>query len=158
MFKLSDGTLSQNLRKTFKKLMIDTGLLTCPLTGQNRTLYSFRHTYATFALLNDGMDIHTLAIQMGISIAMIERHYSHLTPWLRKEILIGKRYELSREEFDEFTETPWKKDCRHSLQRTQRSAMWTKLLSVSKIFVSLELLCVSIKTLPKKYVSETIYT
>ena len=30
--------------------MIDTGLLTCPRTGQNRTLYSFRHTYATFAL------------------------------------------------------------------------------------------------------------
>ena len=86
--------------------MIDTGLLTCSLTGQNRTLYSFRHTYATFALLNDGMDIHTLAIQMGISIAMIERHYSHLTPRLRKDILIGKRYELSKEEFDEFTKTP----------------------------------------------------
>ena len=54
VFRLSDGTVSQNLRKTFKKLMIDTGLLTCPRTGQNRTLYSFRHTYATFALLNDG--------------------------------------------------------------------------------------------------------
>ena len=53
----------------------------------------------TFALLNDGIDIHTLAIQMGISIAMIERHYSHLTPRLRKEMLTGKRYELSREEY-----------------------------------------------------------
>ena len=84
--------------------MIDTGLLTCPRTGQNRTLYSFRHTYATFALLKDGMDIQTLAIQMGSSIAMIERHYSHLIPRLRKEMLTGKRYELSKEEFDEFTE------------------------------------------------------
>jgi hypothetical protein len=46
------------------------------------------------------MDIHTLAIQMGTSIAMIERHYSHLTPRLRKEMLTGKRYELSKEEFD----------------------------------------------------------
>jgi hypothetical protein len=45
------------------------------------------------------MDIHTLAIQMGTSIAMIERHYSHLTPRLRKEMLTGKRYELSREEY-----------------------------------------------------------
>ena len=106
VFRLPDGTSSQNLRQTFKRLMIDTGLLTCPRTGQNRTLYSFRHTYATFALLNDGMDIHTLAIQMGTSIAMIERHYSHLTPRLRKEMLTGKRYELSKEEFDEFTETP----------------------------------------------------
>ncbi|MDP4064711.1 hypothetical protein IMCC1933_05790 [Rhodobacteraceae bacterium IMCC1933] len=104
VFRLPDGTSSQNLRQTFKRLMIDTGLLTCPRTGQNRTLYSFRHTYATFALLNDGMDIHTLAIQMGTSIAMIERHYSHLTPRLRKEMLTGKRYELSKEEFDEFTE------------------------------------------------------
>jgi integrase len=100
VFRLSDGTASQNLRQTFKRLMIDTGLLTCPRTEQNRTLYSFRHTYATFALLNDGMDIHTLAIQMGTSIAMIERHYSHLTPRLRKEMLTGKRYELSKEEFD----------------------------------------------------------
>jgi hypothetical protein len=49
-------------------------------------------------------NIHTLAIQMGTSIAMIERHYSHLTPRLRKEMLTGKRYELSKEEFDEFTE------------------------------------------------------
>jgi integrase len=83
--------------------MIDTGLLICPRTGQNRTLYSFRHTYATFALLNDGMDIHTLAIQMGISIAMIARHYRHLTLRLRKEMLTGKRYELRREEFEELT-------------------------------------------------------
>ncbi len=81
--------------------MIDTGLLTCPRSGQNRTLYSFRYTYATFALLNDGMDIHMLAIQMGTRIAMIERHYSHLTPRLGKEMLTGKRYELSKEEFEE---------------------------------------------------------
>ena len=44
VFRLSDGTLSQNLRKTFKKLMIDTGLLVCPCTGQNRTICSFKHT------------------------------------------------------------------------------------------------------------------
>ena len=105
VFRLSDGTASQNLRQTFKRLMIDIGLLTRARTGQNRTLYSFRHTYATFALLNDGMDIHTLAIQMGTSIAMIERHYSHLTPRLRKEMLTGKRYELSRDEYEELTET-----------------------------------------------------
>jgi integrase len=67
----------------------------------SRTLYSFRHTYATFALLNDGMDIHALAVQMGTSIGMIERHYSHLTPRLKKDMLTGKRYELSSDEFDQ---------------------------------------------------------
>ena len=71
--------------------MIDTGLLICHRTRQNITLYSFRHTYATFALLNDGINIHTLAIQMGASIAMIEPHHSHLTPRPRKEVLTGRR-------------------------------------------------------------------
>jgi len=71
VFRLPDGTASQNLRWTFKRLMNDIGLLTCARTGQNRTLYSFRHSYATFALLNGGKDIHTLALQMGTRIAMI---------------------------------------------------------------------------------------
>jgi len=99
VFRLPDGTVTKNLRQTFRLLMEDTGLLKCPRTGQSRTLYSFRHTYATFALLNDGMDVHTLAIQMGTSIQMIERHYSHLTPRLRKDMLTGKRHDLPADEF-----------------------------------------------------------
>jgi integrase len=47
--------------------------------GQNRTLYSIRHTYATLELLEKGTNIHTLSKQMGNSAAMIERHYSKLT-------------------------------------------------------------------------------
>jgi len=99
VFRLPDGTVSKNLRQTFKQLMKHTGLLKCPRTAQDRTLYSLRHTYATFALLNDGMDVHTLAVQMGTSIQMIERHYSHLTPRLRKEVLTGQRYEMSADEY-----------------------------------------------------------
>ena len=91
VFRLPDGTRTTNLRQTFQIFMENSGLLVCPRTGLNRTLYSFRHMYATFALLNDGLDIHTLAIQMGTSIQMIEQHYSHLTPRLRKEVLTGKR-------------------------------------------------------------------
>lgn len=51
-----------------------------------RSLYSLRHTYATFAL-TEGIDIHTLARQMGASIAMIERHYSKITPLISAEKL-----------------------------------------------------------------------
>ena len=40
--------------------------------------YSLRHTYATLALTHDRVPIHTLAKQMGTSVVMIERHYSHL--------------------------------------------------------------------------------
>ena len=99
VFRLPDGTASANLRQTFKIFMKDTGLLTCPRTGQDRTLYSLRHTYATFSLLNDGMDVHTLAVQMGTSILMIERHYSHLTPRLKKEMLTGKRYDTPYKDY-----------------------------------------------------------
>jgi hypothetical protein len=40
--------------------------------------YSLRHTYATLALTHDQVPIHTLAKQMGTSVLMIEKHYSHL--------------------------------------------------------------------------------
>lgn len=76
VFRLSDGSVTKNLRQTFKAFLTDIGLLVCPRTGQSRTLYSLRHTYATFALVRDGMEIHTLATQMGTSIQMIERHYA----------------------------------------------------------------------------------
>jgi integrase len=105
VFRLPDGTVSKNIHQTFRKFVTDTGLITCPRTNRNRTLYSLRHTYATFALLNDGMDIHALVIQMGTSIGMIERHYSHLTPRLKKDMLTGKRYELSRDEFEDQHDT-----------------------------------------------------
>jgi len=55
--------------------------------GRKRTLYSLRHTYATLALLNGEVDIHTLARQMGNSAAMIERHYSKLTATMAAERL-----------------------------------------------------------------------
>jgi integrase len=58
--------------------MRDSGLA-LTADGQNRTLYSLRHTYATLELLRNSTDIHTLSRQMGNSAAMIERHYSKLT-------------------------------------------------------------------------------
>ena len=66
---------------TFTRLMQDSGLQKDASGSHNRTLYSLRHTYATQALAR-GVDIHTLARQMGTSVAMLERHYSKLTPML----------------------------------------------------------------------------
>ena len=100
VFCLPDGTVTENLRQTFKVFLKENVLLKCPKTGQDRTLYSLRHTYATFALINDGIDIHTLARQMGTSVGMIERHYSHLTPRMKKDALTGKRYELTRAQYE----------------------------------------------------------
>jgi integrase len=78
LFRFSDGYQPPSLNGTFRRLMRDTGLLKNE-EGQTRTLYSLRHTYATFELLRGGTDIHTLSKQMGNSAAMIERHYSKLT-------------------------------------------------------------------------------
>lgn len=78
LFRFSDGHQPHSLVGTFRKLMRDSGLL-LDAAGQTRTLYSLRHTYATFELLRGGTDIHTLSKQMGNSAAMIERHYSKLT-------------------------------------------------------------------------------
>ena len=47
--------------------------------GRRRSLYSLRHTYATFAL-RDGRDIHKLALQMGTSVEMLKQFYSKLSP------------------------------------------------------------------------------
>ena len=99
VFCLPDGTVTEHLRQTFKAFLKDADLLKCPKTGQDRTLYSLRHTYATFALINDGMEIHALAKQMGTSIGMIEQHYSHLTPRMKKDMFTGPRYDLSAEDY-----------------------------------------------------------
>ena len=64
--------------KLFDNYLTAHGLLKDPITGQNRVFYSLRHTYATLALTHDKVPIHTLAEQMGTSVKMIEKHYSHL--------------------------------------------------------------------------------
>lgn len=64
--------------KLFDEYLRDHNLLIDPITKQKRVFYSLRHTYATLALMHDKVAIHTLAKQMGTSVGMIEKHYSHL--------------------------------------------------------------------------------
>ena len=70
----------------FSRLMRDSGLQKDQSGRLNRSLYSLRHTYATQALAR-GVDIHTLARQMGTSVLMLEKHYSKLTPMLAADKL-----------------------------------------------------------------------
>jgi integrase len=85
IFRMLTGEQLSNMENIFRnlmkhsKLMFDSG-------GQRRTLYSLRHTYATRSLAK-GVDIHTLARQMGTSVLMIEKHYSKITPMLKAEML-----------------------------------------------------------------------
>ena len=79
VFRRMDGTSPvTSFQKMFENFLSDHSLLIDPRTNQHRVFYSLRHTYATFALTHDQVPIHTLAKQMGTSVLMIERHYSHL--------------------------------------------------------------------------------
>ena len=78
VFAFDDGSQPYGIEGTFRRLLAAAGLAKDMSTGQQRTLYSIRHTYATMELLA-GTDIHTLARQMGTSVTMLERHYSKLT-------------------------------------------------------------------------------
>ena len=66
-----------SFRRLFDAFMTEIELLKNP-AGKKRQLYSLRHTYATLMLVHDAVSPHTLAKQMGTSVGMIEKHYSHL--------------------------------------------------------------------------------
>ena len=85
VFVTPDGYQPRDFRTLFVSLMKCSNLLKNE-ADLTRTLYSLRHTYATIAL-SEGVDIHTLARQMGTSITMLEKHYSKLTPMLSAEKL-----------------------------------------------------------------------
>lgn len=88
VFRLIDGTRSEgSMMNPFKRCLKSCELLK-DSQGKVRTLYSLRHSYITWGLL-DGISIHLLAKQCGTSVAMIERHYSHVIPELQADILAG---------------------------------------------------------------------
>jgi integrase len=78
VFRTSDGEKPTSFQNLFCSYLKEHNLLIDPITEQKRVFYSLRHTYATFALQHDKVPIHTLAKQMGTSVNMIEKHYSHL--------------------------------------------------------------------------------
>jgi integrase len=91
VFVLEDGTETNSLAGTFRILMRDSGLDKDREVKEKRTLYSLRHTYAHMSILNESMDVYTLAKQMGTSVKMIEQHYGHLNPAQKADVIAGKR-------------------------------------------------------------------
>ncbi len=80
-----------SFQRTFSIFLKENNLLVDPKTEQKRVFYSLRHTYATLALTHDNVPIHTLARQMGTSVLMIEKHYSHLSVIQAIDQLRGQR-------------------------------------------------------------------
>ncbi len=87
VFILPNGEKPKDLHGCFELLLKDCNLLE-DSDGQNRTLYSIRHTYATIKLL-EGKDIYMIALQMGTSVGMIEKHYSHATALMNASNIVG---------------------------------------------------------------------
>jgi integrase len=79
VFSTHDGKQAKSLYDTLvRKLLTETGLLYSS-SGSRRSIYSFRHTYATFRLMS-GTDVYFLARNMRTSVKMIEDHYGHIAP------------------------------------------------------------------------------
>jgi len=78
VFKTKDKSKPTSFQKMFESYLDEHSLLIDPATGQKRVFYSLRHTYATMALTHDVVPLETLRVQMGTSISMIAKHYSHL--------------------------------------------------------------------------------
>lgn len=80
---------------TVKSLLQDAGVLTDSF-GRERTLYSFRHTYATQRLLSD-TSIQILSKNLGTSVHYIEQHYDHTTNLMNAEALTKNSTQSVRE-------------------------------------------------------------
>ncbi len=87
VFRISNQHAPTSFQRLFTTFLKEHNLLFDPNTEQQRVFYSLRHTYATLALIHDKVPIHTLAKQMGTSVGMIEKHYSHLEVIQAKEQL-----------------------------------------------------------------------
>jgi len=71
-----DGKPLGTMRRGFDNLLYDMNL-THDTKGRRHTLYSLRHTYATFRL-GEEVSPYLLAKQMGTSVDMLEKHYGQV--------------------------------------------------------------------------------
>ncbi len=69
-----NGKQIGSYKKEFENLLDECGLRQ-DKDGNNRTLYSLRHTYATMRI--NEVPIYQLAVNMGAGVEMIEQYYSH---------------------------------------------------------------------------------
>ena len=79
LFRLRNGEQPSHPSPLFKQLLEESGLLKCPITGDDRTLYSLRH-YAITELIASGYTSEQIQSQVRTSAPMLSKHYNHLKP------------------------------------------------------------------------------
>lgn len=85
---LPSGKPYKDPQEDFKAYLIQSGMLLDPMSGEERTLYSCRHSYITNQLLS-GTSIYTIANQCGNSVKMIEDYYSKVKPLMSAGAITG---------------------------------------------------------------------
>ena len=87
--RLGECTTIHNLNRAFNSLLDELDLK-AGADGRQRTLYSWRHFYATQDL-ERGVSTHALSKQLGNSTAMLDKHYSKYSPLINAELHSGRR-------------------------------------------------------------------
>lgn len=77
LFRLRDGGTTLQLGRNFERIL--DGLKIKDSPRGERTLYSLRHSYITWQLLNK-VNPQAIARQCGTSLQMLEQHYNHIVP------------------------------------------------------------------------------
>ena len=86
--------------------------------GNNRTLYSLRHTYAANRILDGDVDHYLLSKAMGCTVRVIEQHYGRLEP---KQ----KAVQLTRSKRQEQLTEAWRLyDKKKRAKESRRNAMY----------------------------------
>ena len=75
VFCHKDGAEIGSFKKSFQSLLKGCGVEKDSF-GRHRTIYSLRHTYATFRL-HEGVNHYVLSRNMGTSVKMLEDYYGH---------------------------------------------------------------------------------
>ncbi len=114
VFVLLDGSETSELGPTFSAALKKCGLKDS--ADGPRALYSLRHTYITWQLKSREIRIDILAKQCGTSVAMIEKHYSHIVPSAFAK-------ELSGVEFDTSQKAEKSKGAKKTIEKTQKQAL-----------------------------------
>jgi integrase len=89
IFRMRDGTQPNQLSKQFKQLLIEMKLLDCPITGEERTLYSLRH-YAITQMVAKGLTAEQMQSQVRTSAVMISKFYNHMQPLMNAAQFAGQ--------------------------------------------------------------------
>jgi integrase len=88
LFRMRNGVQPTHLTTQFKQLLEETGLLKCPTTGEDRTLYSLRH-FAITQMVAKGLTAEQIQSQVRTSATMIAKFYNHMKPLMNAAEFAG---------------------------------------------------------------------